>query len=250
VIDKWFSAIELPLTFEQFEQLPQNPAYKYEYFEGTAWLSPRPKSYHAVLDLPAFAPPIETLTEEPVHIRPLVDDDWESLPGVFAAAFHRVQPFASVDDDTRLQAARECLQSTRDGREGPLIAEACLVATAESDEALLGGVLTTLIPPGDLTDWSTFRWKTPPPPDAVARRMGGPHLTWIFVSPWFARSGVGTALLDAAVRGLVRLGYTELASTFLLGNDSSLLWHWRMGFRPYPGSMRMIRQQVRHEREG
>jgi hypothetical protein len=28
MIEKWFSTIELPLTFGQFEQLPQNPAYK------------------------------------------------------------------------------------------------------------------------------------------------------------------------------------------------------------------------------
>ena len=58
-----------------------------------------------------------------------------------------------------------------------------------------------------------------------------PHLTWIFVSPVDARQGVGTALLDVAVRALLRLEYTELASTFLLGNESSMLWHWRAGFK-------------------
>ena len=44
-------------------------------------------------------------------------------------------------------------------------------------------------------------------------------------------------------------GYKELASTFLLGNESSTLWHWRMGFRllAYPGSMRLIREQARAE---
>ena len=40
MIDDWFSAIELPITWQQFWQLPQNPAYKYEYFDGHAWLSP------------------------------------------------------------------------------------------------------------------------------------------------------------------------------------------------------------------
>jgi hypothetical protein len=31
-----------------------------------------------------------------------------------------------------------------------------------------------------------------------------------------------------------------LASTFLLGNESSMLWHWRNGFQllQYPGSRR------------
>jgi len=34
MIGKWFSTIQLPLTFEQFWQLPRNPAYKFEYFDG------------------------------------------------------------------------------------------------------------------------------------------------------------------------------------------------------------------------
>jgi len=77
--------------------------------------------------------------------------------------------------------------------------------------------------------------------------MGRPHLTWIFVSPWQAGYGVGMALLAAAVQGLIGLGYRELASTFLLGNESSTHWHWRAGFRllAYPGSMRVMREQVR-----
>ena len=62
----------------------------------------------------------------------------------------------------------------------------------------------------------------------------------MFVSPLDAGRGVGTALLNAAARELLALGYTELASTFLLGNESSMLWHWRNGFRllQYPGSRR------------
>ena len=58
MIDDWFSAIKLPLTWQQFWQLPRNPAYKYEYFDGHAWLSPWPKSHHAVLDLQTFTRPI------------------------------------------------------------------------------------------------------------------------------------------------------------------------------------------------
>ena len=42
---------------------------------------------------------------------------------------------------------------------------------------------------------------------------------------------LGRALLKRAVPALLRLGYSGLASTFLLGNESSTLWHWRAGFR-------------------
>ena len=247
MIDKWFSTIELPLSLDQFDQLPQNPAYKYEYFDEHAWLTPRPKSYHGLLDLRSFDRPIAApATEEATLIRPIVDEDWLQLPRVFAGAFCRVQPFASLTDEVRRQAAVECLQQTREGTEGPLINAACLVAARKSDEALVGAFLTTLAPPGDALDWDAWQWKAPPPPDVVARRAGRPHLTWLFVSPWFARRGVGTALLDAAVQTLVRLEYSELSSTFLLGNESSMLWHWRAGFRllAYPGSTRLIRERA------
>ena len=243
MIEEWFSTIELPLTLGQFQQLPQNPAFKYEYFDGHAWLTPRPKNYHALLDLPSFARPIAApATHGEIAIRALTDEDWQSLPPLFVAAFYRVQPFAGLSDEVRLQAAQACLERTRNGEEGPLIAEASCVAACKSDQASIGVVLTTLTPDGDPSQWDSWRWKMPPPADAVARRIGRPHLTWIFVSPWHARRGVGMALLDAAVQGLTRLGYSQLASTFLLGNESSTLWHWRAGFRllSYPGTVRSM----------
>ena len=150
MIEKWYSAFKLPLTFEQFERLPQNRAYKYEYCDGHAWLTPRPQSYHAVLDLGSFARPIDSMeTEEELRIRLLADEDWDQLPPLFTAAFHRVQPFASLTDQVRLQAAQECLRGTKEGAEGPLMAPASLVAVRKSDEALVGALLTTLAPNGD-----------------------------------------------------------------------------------------------------
>jgi len=245
MIEKWFTTIELPLSFGQFLALPQNPAYKYEYFDGHAWLTPRPKSCRALLDLRTFTHPIATLaTRDDFIVRRLVDEDWQQLPPLFAAAFHRVQPFASLADEVRLEASQECLHHTKEDADGPLIAEANLVAACKSDGALIGAALTTLLPAGDPSQCGSWRWETPPPPDAVARGIGRPHLTWVFVGPWHSRQGVGTALLDTAVQSLARLGYSELASTFLLGNEYSMLWHWRAGFRllSYPGSMRVIRQ--------
>lgn len=243
MIERWFSASKLPLTFEQFKRLPQNRAYKYEYSDEHAWLTPRPQSYHAMLNLGSFVRPIAGMgTQEELHIRLLAEEDWYQLPPLFAAAFHRVQPFASLADEARLLAAEECLRETKEGANGPLVPQASLVAVRKSEGALVGAFLTTLSPGGDAESTHALRWNMPPPLDAVARRMGRPHLTWVFVGPWHARFGVGTALLDAAVRALIQLGYWQLASTFLLGNDFSALWHWRMGFRllAHPGSMRSM----------
>src|SRR5439155_19534380 len=98
----------------------------------------------------------------------------------------------------------------------------------------------TLLPLRDPTDWDAYHWSSPPPPDCIALKLGRPHLTWVFVHPDLAGRGVGTALLGAATRALRELGYTSLLTTFLAGNDSSMLWHWRAGFRLlcYPGSPR------------
>jgi L-amino acid N-acyltransferase YncA len=40
------------------------------------------------------------------------------------------------------------------------------------------------------------------------------------------------AMLSAAVRELRAQGFDQLASTVLLGNGRSIVWHWRGGFRP------------------
>jgi hypothetical protein len=247
MIDRWFSGIELPLTIEEFSRLPTNPAYKYEYFDDKAWLSPRPKSCHALLGLRPRAE-IDTIdARKPVKIRPLAAADWEALGAVFAGAFHRVQPFASLAETDRLEAARQCLQYTREGGDGPLIEAACAVAVAQEDEDVRGAIVVTLMPELDLSTSFDLRWKEPPPPDWRERRLGRPHLTWIFVGPWTAEQGVGSALLATATNALLATGYRELASTFLLGNDSSALWHWRNGFqlagRPY--SWRRMRDSLR-----
>jgi hypothetical protein len=248
MIDEWFSTIKLPITFKQWRKLPQNRAYKYEYFGGKAWLTPRPKGYHALLDLNAFTSTIEMRPQDDVVIRPLAEGDWKHLTKVFAGAFHRVQPFASLSDKTREKAARKCLKCTREGGEGPLIAEACFVAELAEKRLPVGAILITLLPDRDPLEFNSWHWHKPPPAEAVAKRLGRPHLTWVFVGPWHAGYGVGMAMLYAAVRGLIQLGFRELASTFLLGNESSTHWHWRAGFRllPYPGSMRLVHDRVRN----
>jgi GNAT superfamily N-acetyltransferase len=242
--DEWMRAMKLSISYDEWRQLPRNAAYKYEYLNGRAWLSPRPKFYHALLDLTPLA---DRPTDGPgngVTIQPLREEDWDELTPVFSGAFERQQPYGGLDREERLVAARRSLEYTRGGGDGPLIAAASFTARDAAHGGFVGAILVTLLPDADPTEWGAFHWQEPPPPDCLARRAGRPHLTWAFVGPFHAGGGVGTALLAAAVRGLLELGYTQLASTFLAGNDSSMLWHWRNGFRllPYPGSKRTIRE--------
>ena len=233
--DEWMRGLQLVLTAEQFRELPRNGAYRYDYLDGTVYVAPRPKHYHAMLDLA----PIAAEAVEDLGLRPLRPDDWDALEPLFAEAFRQAQPFGGLDDATRREAARSCLTRTRSGGDGPWIEAASFVAT-EDDGAALGAILVTLLPERDPCEWGSYQWFEPPPPDCIERRLGRPHLTWIFVHPGWAGAGLGTFLLAGAVRELLALGYRELLSTFMIGNDASALWHWRNGFRllSYPGSRR------------
>jgi GNAT superfamily N-acetyltransferase len=233
--DEWMRGLQLVLSAEQFHALPRNGAFRYDHLGGTAYVTPRPKHYHALLDLTPL--PVDAI--EGVALRAVRPDDWAALGALFADAFDHVQPFAALDDATRAEAADKCLMRTRTGGDGPWIDRASFVAH-DDEGTLLGSILLTLLPARDPCDWGSYQWLEPPPDDCIERRLGRPHLTWVFVAPGCAGHGVGTLLLAAAVRELLAMGYRELLSTFMIGNESSTLWHWRNGFRllPYPGSPR------------
>ncbi len=247
---EWMPVVRLPITWEQFHQLPRNAAYKYEYFDGKALLSPRPKFYHALLDLKPLRKRPLTGAARDVELHRLQDADWEKLVPVFAEEFERQQPFSGLDTKTRKEAAKQALEFTRTGGDGPFIAPASFTALERG--YLVGASLITLLPLEDPTDWRAFHWSEPPPEHCIARRLGRPHLTWIFVAPLFAGHGVGTALLQSTTQALLALGFTQLASTFLAGNDSSMLWHWRNGFQllSHPGSLRHVLEKVREKDYG
>lgn len=227
--------VQFPVSRAEFRRLPRNAAYRYAYHDGQAHLNPAPRYYHAVLPLPS----LDLDGAARVPIRPFADADWDALVPVFADAFARQQPFAGLGRRKRTDAARASLAQTRDGGDGPWIPAASHVAVTADGETL-GAVLITLVPLTDPREWEAYVWTTPPPPNCVALRLGRPHLTWVFVRPETAGRGVGTALLGRAAESLRRLGFDELHTTFIAGNDSSMLWHWRSGFRlcSYPSSRR------------
>jgi GNAT superfamily N-acetyltransferase len=228
--DDWMPQIRLAIPIDQFHQLPRNPAYKYEYSDGYAVLSPRPRNYHALLELQ----PLEV--DPDITVRPLNGETFADLEDLFAAAFHNTQPFGSMDEETLKQAVHASLERTRSGGDGPLVRQACFTATLHDFERLAGAILITLLPDGDPEEMDSYYWREPAPSDLVEQRLGRPHLTWIFVAPLVVCQGIGSTLLAAAVNELLRLGYSTLCSTFLMGNHSSTLWHWRNGFRLLPGT--------------
>jgi GNAT superfamily N-acetyltransferase len=246
--DEWMPVVRFPLDAVQFERLPRNGAYRYEYGAGTAHLMPNPRAFHCRLDLATFAPAAHEIATD-VAIGPLRAEGHAELATLFASAFERIQPFAGLDQARRLDAATQSLDRTFTGVDGPWIPDASRTAR-DLAGTLVGGILLTLLPDGDPAGSDVYRWSEPPPPDLWDRGRGQPHLTWIFVDPMRKGHGVGTRLLVEATAVLRARGYRHLLSTFIAGNDSSLLWHWRSGFEllPYSTSRRVMRSSASSSR--
>lgn len=232
--DEWMPKVRVPMASESFQRLPRNAAYKYEYLEGAAVLSPRPRTYHAILDLTRTIPSELQASAVDYEVAPLMPTDAEALAQLFAGAFERTQPFAGLTIEERIEAAAVCLQRTFQGDDGPWVAEASFLLRSRSEGKLVGAILVTLLPQSDPADISAYEWLDAPPSDLWMKGQGQPHLTWIFTHAWHKGVGIGTRLLAATATPLREHGYASLLSTFIVGNDSSQLWHWRNGFELVP----------------
>lgn len=225
--DEWMPILRYRMTVDQYLHVPKHPAFNYEYEDGVTTLTPRANFVHAVLDFNDFR---DRPVDEPAYpIRRCREADADGLLSCFRVSFPHAQPFASLPDDERDRASKACVERTLTGGDGPWIIQASRVAV--HDEKILGGLLTTLLPIDPAKRDRGYMWLDQPPADAIARRLGQPHLTWIFVQWAEARHGLGTRMLASAVEELKDMGFERLYTTFMIGNDASLLWHWRRGFR-------------------
>ncbi len=232
-----YPRIELPITIEQFHTLPRNAAYRYEYLGDRAVLTGRPKSYSCVRDTGVVTAP------RSFGLEPLPAREIPGLEDLFLVACRQTQPFESLDAEHSRLCARDCLNRVVAGREGPVVEDACFQAFSPKDTGeTVGAALVTLAHEDMLTKPFTGEWKDAPA-DAVARRLGCPHLTWVFVNQWAQRRGIGTALLVRVLRVLHEMGYQHLASTFSQDNVPSAMWHWRNGFRLLPNWSEFMRSE-------
>jgi GNAT superfamily N-acetyltransferase len=248
--ERWFRPLRVSMSFESYKLLPRHPAYTFEYWDSQLRISPRWQSHSMFLEI---RPP-ETRSQADdsciASVRPLVTGDWKVLPEVLAEAFQDTPPLGTLGWRRRVYAARDWLYATRDGSEGPLVEPACVVAVDREDNAqVLGVLVVTLMIGWTRSCYASRRLEIPPSPPDLAEDREQPQVSWIFVQPGASGQGVGTALLEAAMGSLWSLGYRELASATHRGNDSSMAWHWRNGFRllPHPESIRLIRSWDRRQ---
>jgi len=249
MLNDFFQSLNFEFPWERFVTLPRHPAYRYQYQGGRAKISGNPRYYQCTLPLndqsaSGFEPAAGELTcfFSNYELHPLHDSDWEKLLPLFATAFESPPPLLQLTREQRLSAAKALLERTRHGGDGPVVRNACFTLCDRQTGELYGAILITLIPDGDVQDFNCHNWSKVAPNNAIEDRWGQPHLTWIFVDPHHQRRNLGKVLLREATSRLRRLGYSQLVSTFLLGDHASTLWHWKMGFQlaSHPGSPRKI----------
>lgn len=231
MLNDLFSELRFPIDWETFQRLPRHPAYRYQYLNGQCEITGHPVYYHAELNLEQRCEALDSKSVSRFEIAPLADTAQGELSPLFCDAFSRTVPFRQMQHDERLRSTRLLLDRVFSGTDGPLVPEASFVVRNVSDAKLAGAILVTLVPDADLTDFTDPAWEETPPDNPIPNRWGRPHLTWIFVEQRSSRKGLATALLSASAGQLHRLGYSQLASTFLLGDHVSLLWHWKSAFR-------------------
>jgi hypothetical protein len=235
MLNDWFPETTIEIDWQTFQRLPRHPACRYEYRHGHLHISGNPRYYHAALNLNRVIP--RPNPENDPRFRLLEREDWPHLAEVFADAFSNCEPLVHLKSEARLAAAASLLEKTSHAGFGPLVEAASFGFFP--DGKLAAAVLITLIPAESLSDFTSPGWLAPAPADAVQEGWGQPHLTWIFVSTARKRRGIANRLLIEAAQALGSLGYSSLASTFLLGDHASMLWHWRVGFEllSHPGKV-------------
>ena len=240
--DEWMPTLRPKMSREDFERLPRHPSYRYEWFDGAACISPWPRYGHACLRLTRLRVDKSDLGD--AELRGVEAADAAALVPIFEASFGHLQPYGSLDETDMRVAASKAMEKTFAGGDGVLAPRASFVATASG--SIAGAILITLLPGGDPCASDSMQWQASPPPDLWNHTEGQPHLTWIFVRRFDQGGGIGTLLLKNAVRALKRQGYKTLWSTFMIGNESSTLWHWRNGFELLPNlhSRRRMRREL------
>lgn len=232
--DEWMSRVQIRASLEQFQKLPRHPAYRYLYHQEQIWISPQPRFYHALIQLPAMVSrPVSGLIakQSKLTLDFLKSADWSQLISLFSRAFAQKEPLASLQDEELDRVAAKCLNQTRQGGDGLLLESASVVAYVPGLLDPVGACLITLLPDGDPRDPQNYYPEIREDGKRDPFESGRPHLTWIFVDPALGRQGIATQMFQKSAQELVQMGYSELASTFLLGNTESMLWHWRNQFQ-------------------
>ena len=194
-----------PMSFAEWELLPYQPGWKYEYWDGCAHITPN----HQVAVTTAAVTPRQV--KAPCPLRPVRSEDEGLLLALYMEAFADNQAFCDFTEERFVEAARRDLRESFRGHRGALLPASRVAVESEAAHA-------------------------PPVGAALLSRDSGygPVLDLIFIRPTWQRRGLATALAATAMNALYEAGEKTVTSCYQLANVASQAWHQGFGFVELP----------------
>lgn len=203
----------IAMSVEEFHALPMELGWKYEYWNGTAHITP---SHGLVI---ATVPVSLREVKAPVEVRRLCDGDADAVNSAFIEAFADSVDYCDCDREAVARGAEYALNDFAK-RERRKPSTASHVAIDPEDSAVIGAAL-------------------------VSGGAENPILRILFVAPGWRRRGIAAAVVAAALNRLHELGDARLTSSHLLANEASRRWHRAFGFIEEP-DLPLTQYYLRH----
>jgi len=190
------------MSWEEFERMPMELGWKYEYWDGQAHITPRAQLVTVTVELKARR------AHCGAALRGVDERDEEELASLYLAAFRDTVEYCDWESPKIAASARQNIRSFFAGRRGEPLPASRVAVGAERGGAgrLVGAALV------------------------VGSEESPPLLDMLFVAPEWQRRGMGTALVSAAINDLRGAGKQILESRYLLANEESKAWHRKFGF--------------------
>jgi len=195
------------MSREDFDMLPPELGWKTEYSNGKAHFTP---SDHVAY---AYVPVEPRPLYSPLPVRSVKLEDFDLLNSCFAESFHDTIEYCDRDLAKTQQSGKRLLKtffSQKRGRPSKASKLAVIPNADESRSSIAGAALI------------------------LEHKDESAMLDLLFVHPSYRKRGIATALTQAAVNHLHRLGRSPLYTRYHLGNATSRAWHAQFGFTEEP----------------
>jgi GNAT superfamily N-acetyltransferase len=194
----------IPMTSAEFDLLPQEIGWKYEYADGHA--SIRPRALAARLRVPITR---HIVRDTGCLFRPITEDDTPGLVRAFTDGFRDTVEYCDCTGAQVRQAGVDAIRTFFAGRRGTFH-PASRLAVLENRRYLIAGAAL------------------------IVQKDDGPFLDILFIRRRWQRYGLGTALVSAVMNELADLGEQTLGSAYNVANAPSIAWHRKLGFEEVP----------------
>ncbi|MCI0489005.1 MAG: GNAT family N-acetyltransferase [Blastocatellia bacterium] len=192
----------IAMTAEEFDLLPMRPGWKYEYYDGKAYI--RPGHTIAVVSVEIGPRSLDATFQLQGVTRG--DEAW--LAETFFDAFRDTVEYCDWERAQIEESSRKSIRTFFEGKRGRPH-ESSRLAFEEEGKRIAGGAL-------------------------IVTNKGGPLLDILFINPRLQRGGLATALVSDALNELHRQGEKRLRSAYHVGNEASRNWHTKFGFADEP----------------